>query len=119
MKKLFVVASMFVGSALAAMPCQWQSNYGYVKFITPYNSWNSVRFGLTGGVTGAAQYGTYNMPVPISDPLKMEIFRQQMDLLKSAQARGVMISVETTGEACSSAIPLPNVSFVTSQVWWK
>lgn len=38
MKKLFIIASMFVGSALAAMPCQWQSNYGYVKFITPYNT---------------------------------------------------------------------------------
>lgn len=119
MKKVaFILTVLFAGNALAAMPCQWQSNWGYVKFITPYNSWNAVRFGLTGGQTLGAIYGTYNMPVP-TDPLKLELFKQQMDLLKSAQERGVMVSVETTGEACSKAVPLPGVSFVTSQVWWK
>lgn len=117
-KTILLIAAMFAGNAMAAMPCQWQSNYGYVKFIAPYNTWNSVRFGLTGGQTLGAIYGTYNMPVP-TDPVKLELFKQQMDLLKSAQERGVMISVETTGEACSKAVSLPSVSFVTSQVWWK
>lgn len=120
MKSLIILASFLLAPALtqAAMPCQWQSNYGYLKFISPVPYWNSVRLGLTGGQTGASTSGTFNLPVP-TDPTKLVLFQQQMDLIKDANARGVMISIETTGDTCYKASPLPTIAFVTTQVWWK
>ena len=121
MKNLMILASLLLAPALtqAAMPCQWQSNYGYVKFITPSPYWNSVRVGLTNGQTGASTSGTFNLPLPPNDVGKLELFQQTMDLLKDANARGVMISIETTGDTCYKASPLPTIAFVTTQVWWK
>lgn len=120
MKKL-ILASLMLAPALtqAAMPCQWQSNWGFVKFITPSPYWNSVRVGLTNGQTGASTSGTFNLPLPPNDVNKLELFQQTMDLLKDANARGVMISIETTGDTCYKASPLPTIAFVTTQVWWK
>jgi hypothetical protein len=122
MKKALIAAALIAASAqaTAALPCSWQSNWGYVKFITPSPQWSSVRIALTGGQTGASIYGTFNLPVPpATDPVRLELFRQTMDLIRDANSRGVQISIETSGEACSKAVALPNISFVTTQIWWK
>jgi hypothetical protein len=122
MKKLTIAAALMTASlsAQAAMPCQWQSNWGNVKFISPVPAWGSVRIGLTGGATGGSTSGVYILPVPAAtDPVKVELFRQSMALLLDAQARGSQISIETTGEACYKAITAPTVSFITTQLWWK
>lgn len=121
MKNMIAIASLLLAPVItqAAMPCQWQSNYGYIKFLSPVPTWNSVRIGLTGGQTLGSTTGTFNLPVPVNDPVKLELFQQQMDLLKDANARNAMVSIETTGEACYRAVGLPGVSFVTTQVWWK
>jgi hypothetical protein len=122
MKKMLILASLLLASASvsAALPCSWQSNWGYLKFITPSPQWSSVRFALTGGQTQASIYGTFNLPVPPStDGVKTELFRQTMELLRDAHSRSVMISVETSSDSCSKAVALPNVSFVTTQIWFK
>lgn len=122
MKRALLTAALFIASmsANAALPCSWQSNYGYIKSITPYPYWNSVRVMLTGGQNQASIYGTYNLPVPpATDPIKMQIFEQTMDLIRDANSRGVMISIETGGASCSKAVSLPDVMFVSTQLWWK
>ena len=117
MKKLFFAAAfLLAGHAHAAQPCQWPENYGYVRYITPNPVSNSVRFALSGGRT-AAMGGVYNLLVPSGNPARLELFRQAMDLIKDAHARGTMISVETTDVYCSVATTEPpNVKFVTTQV---
>ena len=121
MKTILFAALLFVSNCLmAALPCSWQSNYGYIKAITPYPFWNSVRIVLKDGQTQAASYATYNLPVPpATDLVKTEIFRQTMDLVKDANSRGAMISIETNGASCSKGVSLPEISFVTTQLWWK
>lgn len=120
MKKLLIAAALLVATQVnAAMPCQWQSNYGYIKFITPSPYWNSVRIGLTNGQTLASTSGTFNLPLPPNDVGKLELFQQTMDLLKDANSRGVMVSIETTGDTCYKASALPTVAFVTTQIWFK
>lgn len=94
----------------AGMPCQHRENYGTVKWISPVPYWNSVRFQLTGGRTAASTNGVFSIPVPITDPLRLELFRQTVDILRDAQASNRIVYVETTN--CSAPTGMAVVSFI-------
>ena len=99
-----------------ASPCDWSENYGFVKAVTPYPAARAVHFTLAGGKTAASMNGVFSLPVPTGSPVKLELFREAMDLVKDAQARGTMLAVETTSKSCYVGnISPPEVEFVTTQ----
>ena len=112
---LFAFALLLSTNIFAGMPCQHRENYGTVKWISPVPYWNAVRFQLTGGKTAATTSGVFSLTVPVTDPTKLELFRQTVDILRDAQASNRVVYVETTN--CSGPTTTALVSYVQTGLY--